>query len=81
MLIHSKCNSLDVPVMAQQKRIQLGTMRLRVPSLGLAQWAKDLALLWPWRRPAAAALIRTLAWKPLSAIGAALKRKKKKKSS
>ena len=29
---------------------------------GLAQWVKDLALLWLWRRPAATALIRPLAW-------------------
>ena len=29
---------------------------------GLAQWAKDLALLWLWCRPAAVALIRPLAW-------------------
>ena len=61
---------------------------------GLAQWVKDLALsmscgvgctrgsdptlLWLWRRPAAVALIRPLAWEPPYAIGAALKKKKKK---
>ena len=33
----------------------------------------DLALLWLWRRPAATALIRPLAWEPPHAAGAALK--------
>ena len=36
----------------------------------------DPALLWLWCRPAAAALIRPLAWELLYATGAALKRKK-----
>ena len=40
---------------------------------GLAQWVKDLALLWLWRRPAAIAPIRPLAWKPPYAKGVALK--------
>ena len=35
-------------------------------------------LLWLWCRPAAAALIRPLAWQPLYAMGVALKDKKKK---
>ena len=38
----------------------------------------DLALLWLWCRPASEALIRTLAWDPPYAAGAALKRQKKK---
>ena len=38
----------------------------------------DLALLWLWCRPAFEALIRTLAWDPPYAAGAALKRQKKK---
>ena len=38
-----------------------------------------LALLWLWRRPAAVALIQSLAWEPPCAMGAALKSKKKKK--
>ena len=46
---------------------------------GLAQWVKDLALLWLWRRPAAVALIRPLVWKPPYAMGADLKNKKKKR--
>ena len=67
---------------------------------GLAQWVKDPAvalscgvgrrfgsdpvLLWLWRRPAATAPIRPLAWEPPYALGAALekaKRQKKKKVS
>ena len=42
----------------------------------------DPALLWLWRRPAAIAAIRPLAWKPPYAAGAAqemAKRPKKKK--
>ena len=38
----------------------------------------DPALLWPWPRPAAAALIRLLVWELSHAMGAALKRQKKK---
>ena len=37
----------------------------------------DLALLWLWRRLAAAALVRPLAWELPYATGAALKRQKK----
>ena len=36
-------------------------------------------MLWLWRRLAAAALIRPLAWEPPYAMGVALKGKKKKK--
>ena len=46
---------------------------------GLAQWVKDLALLWLWCRPAATAMIRPPAWEPPYATGEALKRKKKTK--
>ena len=46
---------------------------------GLAQWVKDLALLWLWCRPAAAALIQPPVWEPPYAAGVALKRKRKKK--
>ena len=42
---------------------------------GLDQWAKDPALLWLWRRPAAIALIGLQAWEPLYAAGVALKGK------
>ena len=46
---------------------------------GLNQWVKDLALLWLWCRPAAAAPIQTLAWEPSHAAGAALNKKTKDK--
>ena len=42
---------------------------------GLAQWVKDLALLWP----AAVALTGPLGWEPPHAADVALKSKKKKK--
>ena len=41
---------------------------------GLSQWLKDLVLLWLWRRLAAIALIRPLAWEPPYATGVALKK-------
>ena len=63
---------------------------------GLTQWVKDLALpvscgvghrhgsdlalLWLWRRQAATAPIRPLAWELPYAAGVALRRIKKKKS-
>ena len=46
---------------------------------GLAQWVKDPVLLWLWCGPAATVLVWPLAWEPSCAMGAALKRKKKKK--
>ena len=39
----------------------------------------DLALLWLWRRVAAVALIKPLAWEPPYAMKVALKSRKKKK--
>ena len=38
---------------------------------GLAQWVKDPALLWLWRRPVATAPIRPLAWEPPNTSGVA----------
>ena len=79
-----------VLVVAQWKRIQLGTRRLGVRSLallsGLRIWCccgcgvghrcgLDLALLWLWHRPAGAVPIQTLAWEPPYAVGVALKSK------
>ena len=74
--------------MAQQNRIQLGTMRLWVRSLVLLNrlriqcccelWcigyrrSLDLALLWLWRRWAAVVSIRPLAWEPLYAMDVAI---------
>ena len=46
---------------------------------GLAQWVKDPALLWLWRRPVATALIRPLARESPYAAGVALKRQKDNK--
>ena len=49
---------------------------------GLAQWVKDLALLWLWCRKAATAPNKPLGWEPSYAAGVALekaKRQKKKK--
>ena len=45
----------------------------------LIHWVKDLAWLWLWLQPAAAALIRPLAWKLPYIAGVALKKKKEKK--
>ena len=42
--------------------------------------SSDLALLWLWRRPAATALVRPLAWEPPYAVGAALKKDKRQKT-
>ena len=41
-------------------------------------YVADMAQIWHWRRPAAVAPIRPLAWEPLCAMGAALKRTKDK---
>ena len=80
--------------MGQQKRIQLGTMRLQVQSLASLSglriqhrhelWCRSKTrlgsgALWLWCRPAAVALIRCLAWEPPYAADAALKSQKKKK--
>ena len=68
-------------------------MRLQVRSLALLNglriqhshelWCSlhglDLALLWLWCRPAAIALIGSLAWEPPYASSAALKSKKQNK--
>ena len=80
--------------MVQQKGIRLGTMRLRVQSLGdcSVSWGFGIAmscgvghrcswdpvLLWLWYRPAVVALIQPLAWESPYVVGAALKSKKKK---
>ena len=47
--------------------------------LGPAQWVKDPALLWLWRRPAATAPIHPLAWEPPYAVGVALKKRGRRK--
>ena len=70
---------LGVPIVAQWLTTQLASMRTWVLSLaslsGLSIWlCCEL-----WCRPAATALIRHLAWEPLYAMGAALKRQKDQK--
>ena len=78
-------------------RTQLVSMRMQVRSLALlselriwcccelcvgCRYGLDLSLLWLWCRPAATAPIRSLAWEPPYAAGAApekTKRQKKKK--
>ena len=75
--------------LAQGKQIQLGTMRLRVRSLALLSGLRiqvavscgvgrrcGSALLWLWPRPAATALIRSLAWEPPYAADVAIKNMK-----
>ena len=80
--------NVGVLIVVQQKRIRLGTMRLRVQFLAWLSGLRfrhcrgsDLALLWLWCRPAAVAPIRPLAWEPPHAVGAALKKKKKKRGN
>ena len=58
---------------------------------GITHWVKDrgrgvgcrhssdVALLWPWRRLAAAAPVQPLAWELPYTIGVALKKKRKEK--
>ena len=41
----------------------------------LAQWIKDLMLMWLWYRPTTTVLIGSLAWEPPYNAGAALKDK------
>ena len=44
---------------------------------GFAQWVEVSAWLWLWRRPAAPAPVRPLAWELLYTTGVALKRQTK----
>ena len=76
-----------LPVVAQWKRIRLGTLRLRVRSLASLSGLSIGHCCELWRRSqmqlrsgiAAALVIQPLAWEPPYATGAALKDKKKKK--
>ena len=63
--------------MAQQKQIQLGTMRLQVRSLASLSGLRIQHCHELWCRPAAVAPIRPLAWELPYAAGRALKKKKK----
>ena len=46
-------------------------------SCGVGFSGSDPALLWLWRRPAATAPIRPLAWEPPCAMGAVLEKAKR----
>ena len=87
-----KNHSSRVPIVAQQKQIQLGSMRTWVRTLaslsGLRIWrcqdcgvgyrhASDPALLWLWCRPAAVAPTQPLGFELPYPPGAAMKKKKK----
>ena len=79
---------LGVPIVEQQKRIQLGTMKLWVRSLALLSGLRiyHCCVLWcrsqtQLGRLAAVAPNLPLAWEPVYAAGTALKSKKKKRKN
>ena len=70
---------LRVPVVAQRLRNPT-SIHEDVGSIPvLAQWIRDLALLWLWRRREATALIPPLAWESPYAAGMALESQKEKR--
>ena len=73
MILKFKNWILGVPIMAQWLKNPSRNHELVGLIPGLTQWVKDRALLWLWRRPAAEAPIRPLAWEPPYAADAALK--------
>ena len=66
----------EVPIVAQRKRIQLGTMRLQVRSLASLRGLRIRHCPELWCGPAAVALIQPLAWEPPHMVVAALKGQK-----
>ena len=70
-----------VPVVAQQVK-NSNSIHEDVGLIpDLAQWAKDVALPWLWRRLAPVALIQPLAWEPPYSTRADLKNQTKPKQN
>ena len=69
---------MGVPVVAQQKQIQLVSMKMQVIEVG-HRCSSDPELLWLFHRLAAVAPIRPLAWELPYATGSALRRLKTKR--
>ena len=67
---------MRVPVVAQRVTNPTSIHEDAGSIPGLMQDVKDLAMPWLWRRPPAAAPIRSLAWELPCAAGAVLKSKK-----
>ena len=67
------------PIVAQQKWIRLGIMRLRVRSLASLHGWRIWGCRELWCRSGTTALIHPLAWEPPYAMGVTLKKKEKKK--
>ena len=88
-IVNKILENQEFPIVVQQKQTWLVSMKMQVLPLALLsrlrscgvghRCGSDPVLLWLWRRPAATAPIRPLAWEPPYATGTALKRQKTKK--